>query len=157
MVENKEQFGYYGLDVKGICVHNTGNTLSAGENYALMCNTKTSQGTHFFIDEHNVVQAMPLDWCVYHTGMANDWACKHTIAIEICRSQSQLETYKLAEENAVKYIKGLMREYGLDTKDIYFHIDFNQRTYCPHRILQDDGSKAVWKERYFNGTLWNGR
>lgn len=148
MVTNKEQFGYEGLEVKGITIHNTGNTLSAEENLNLMATTKTSQGTHYFIDEHSIVQAMPTDWCVYHTGMGNDWACQHTIAIEICRSQSQAETYRLAEENAVKFVKSMLKKYKLTKDDIYFHIDFNQRTYCPHRIL-DNGSKAEWKERYF--------
>lgn len=149
MVKNKEQFGYKGLDVKGICVHNTGNEWTAGENYAYMESTKTSQGTHYFVDEHGTIQAMPLDWCVYHTGMGNDWACKHTIAIEICRSQSQIQTYTLAEERAVKLIKSLLKKYNLTPDDIYFHRDFNQRTYCPHRIFEQYGSKEEWKARYF--------
>ena len=147
MVSNKEQFGYEGLEVKGITIHNTGNTWSAAENYAYMCNSKTSQGTHYFVDEHGYIQAMPQTWCVYHTGMANDWACKHTIAIEICRSQSSLDVYTAAEEKAAELIKKLMKKYKLTKDDIYFHIDFNQRTYCPHRILQN-GTKAEWKERY---------
>lgn len=149
MVSNKEQFGYEGLDVKGICVHNTGNAWSASENYQFMENTKTSQGAHYFVDEHGYIQAMPLDWCVYHTGMANDWGVQHTIAIEICRSQSQLQTYLNAEQNAVKLVKKLMKKYGLTGDDIYFHRDFNPRTYCPHKIYEVYGTKAVWKERYF--------
>ena len=149
MVTNKEQFGYLGLTIKGITIHNTGNELSALENHYLMENTKTSQGTHFFVDEDGEVQAMPLEWCVYHTGMANDWACKHTIAIEICRSQSSAELYLNAEEKAVILIKSLMEEYDLSVDDIYFHHDFNQRAYCPHRIFELYGNKTVWKERYF--------
>ena len=149
MIENKEQFGIPGLEVKGITVHNTNNALSALENYAWVEQTKTSQGCHYFVDEYNVVQVMPLDWCVYHTGMGIDWACKHTIAIEICRSQSSEELYLKAEKKAVGLIKSLMEQYNLTDKDIYFHQDFRQQTYCPHRILDKYGSKKKWKERYF--------
>lgn len=144
MIENKEQFGIPGLTVRGITVHNTGNNLSAMENYDIMESTKTSAGTHFFVDENEVIQAMPLDWCVFHTGMGVDWACRNTIAIEICRSQSDRRVYKAAEERAVLLIKRLMEEYHLTNKDIYFHNDFNRRTYCPHRILTEWGTKKNW-------------
>lgn len=149
MVTNKEQFGYRGLKVRGITVHNTGNTLSADENHALMQNSTDSRGCHFFIDEKKVVQAMPLNWCVYHTGMGKDWACKHTIAIEICRSQSDVELYSRAEQKAVEWIKYLMERYKLTTSDIYFHNDFRNTTYCPHRIFDTDGNKKAWIERCF--------
>lgn len=149
MIDNKEQFGFPGLDVQGITVHNTGNALSAVENYAWMEQTKTSQGCHFFVDEYNVIQAMPTSWCVWHTGKANDWACKHTIAIEICRSRSDEELYLKAEKRAVALIETLMTEYNLTPSEIYFHQDFNKTTYCPHRILDKYGSKKNWKARYF--------
>ena len=149
MIENKEQFGYPGLEVKGITIHNTGNALSAEECYSIMENSTDSRGTHYFVDEYEVIQAMPEDWCVYHTGMAKDWACKHTIAIEICRSQSDLQTYLKAERKAVRLIKKLLKKYNLTTKDIYFHKDFNSKTYCPHRIFEEYTTKKDWKARYF--------
>ena len=146
MLPNKEQFGHEGLDVKGITIHNTGNKLSARENYDWMASTKLNTGTHYFVDEKETIQALPLDWCVYHTGKGNDWACQHTIAIEICRSQSDEKTYAAAEKKAVALIKKLMKEYELTSDDIYFHHDFNRRAYCPHRILRNE-TKAEWKAR----------
>lgn len=148
MVDNKEQFGFRGISIKGICVHNTGNALSAQENYDLMATSKDNRGCHFFIDESEVIQAMPLNYCVYHTGMGIDWACKHTLAIEIARSQASDDLYAQAESNAVEYIKYLMDRYELTTDDIYFHHDFNQQTYCPHRIM-DNETKQEWIERCF--------
>lgn len=149
MVTNKEQFGFQGLKVRGITVHNTGNSLSARDNYESMQHSNDSGGCHFFADEREVVQAMPLEWSVYHTGMGKDWACKYTIAIEICRSQSDLQTYLTAEKKAVELIKQLMQEYKLTTSDIYFHNDFRSQTYCPHRIFVIDGNKETWIERNF--------
>ena len=118
MIENKEQFGIPGLTIRGITVHNTGNDLSAYENYEWMETTKTSAGTHFFVDETEVIQAMPLDWCVFHTGMGVDWACRNTIAIEICRSQSDRKVYRDAEDRAILLIKDLMEAFNLTNKDI---------------------------------------
>lgn len=144
MITNKEQFGIPGLVIRGITVHNTGNRWNALENMDWMETTMSSAGTHFFVDDKEIIQAMPLDWCVFHTGMGVDWACKYTIAIEICQSQSEMRIYRKAEERAVNLMKDLMEEYHLTTKDIYFHNDFNRHTYCPHRILEQWGSKKQW-------------
>ena len=146
MLKNKEQFGHAGLEVLGITVHNTGNKYSARENYDWMTGTIYSTGCHYFVDENEVIEALPLDWCCYHTGKGDDWACQHTIAIEICRSQSDDQTYDAAEKRAVKLIKKLMKQYKLTADDVYFHNDFNRRAYCPHRILSRE-KKAAWKER----------
>ena len=146
MLKNKEQFGHAGLEVKGITIHNTGNTASARENYDWIEQTRMSTGTHYFVDEKETIEVLPLDWCCYHTGKGDDWACQHTIAIEICRSQNDAETYAAAEKRAVALIKKLMKQFKLTSDDIYFHNDFNRRAYCPHRILREM-TKAEWKAR----------
>lgn len=149
MVTNKEQFGFEGLDVQGITIHNTGNEFSAQENYDMCSKSKGNKATHYFIDENKTIEFMPLDWCVYHTGMAIDWACKHTIAIEICNSLNEEEKYLQAEKRAVRLIKKLMKDYNLTTSDIYFHKDFNTKTYCPDRLLEIYGNKKEFIRRYF--------
>lgn len=148
MIKNKEQFGFRGIKIRGICIHNTGNALTAQENYDIMASSSGNAGCHFFVDENKVIQAMPLNYCVYHTGMGKDWACRHCLAIEICRSRSSAELYAAAEANAVEFVKGLMERYSLSNEDLYFHIDFNERTYCPHRIL-DNETKQEWIGRNF--------
>ena len=45
-------------------------------------------------------------------------------------------------------IKTLLDKYNLTTKDIYFHNDFNTRTYCPHKILDYYGNKKNFIEKY---------
>lgn len=149
MVENKEQFGIYGLNPKGITIHNTGNDFSAQENHDILEHSVLSKACHFFIDENEIVQFMPIDWCVYHTGMAMDWACKNTIAIEICRSTCELDLYLQAEERAVDLMHTLMNEYNIPVKKIYFHKDWKKTTYCPHRILDVYGDKKSFLGRYF--------
>lgn len=147
MIPNKEQFGELGIDVKGICIHNTGNVLSARKNYEYMEKTKLNLGTHYFVDDKEIIQAMPTNWKVWHTGKGRDWGNLHCIAIEICKSQTK--DYLKAQERAIDLIEELMNEFNLTESDIYFHQDFNQQKYCPHKILDLYGNKKNFIKEVF--------
>ena len=56
MLQNKEQFGHDGLEVRGITIHNTGNKASAAENYDWISHTNYSTGCHYFVDENEVIE-----------------------------------------------------------------------------------------------------
>lgn len=151
MIEEK-RFNQYVIDdmddVRGITIHNTNNRKSARENAEIMENTRLNISTHFFVDENEVIQMIPTNKAVAHTGKAYDFGNLHTIAIEICRSQSDLESYIQAESNAIVLIKELMNKYNLKSRNIYFHNDFDKTKFCPHRILQFYGNKTNFiKER----------
>lgn len=124
--------------IRGITIHNTGNGYSAYE----LCNMVQRNLCHFLVDENEVIQTTPVGEMAMHTGKGYDFGNMYTIAIEICRSTTDL--YPLAEARAIELVKGLMKMYDLEPKDIYFHIDFDPNTYCPHRILTDYGSKEKW-------------
>ena len=132
--------------VKGITIHNTNNDKSAKENYEMLLKAQKVNLCHYLVDEEEVINTFPSNQEASHTGRGYDFGNKYTIAIEICRSQSKKDVYLKAEAKAVELIKQLMKEYKLETKDLYFHKDFNN-TYCPHRIL--DIYKT--KERFING------
>ena len=151
MIANLEQFGEYGLKVKGICIHNTGNSWSAKDNFEYMKSTKLNLGTHYFVDDEEIIQAMPLDWMVWHTGKGRDWGNKHCIAIEICKSQTA--DYLKCQEKAVELIKDLINKFNLTVDDLYFHQDFNNQTYCPHRILDTYKSKKNFKKEVFKCSM----
>lgn len=144
MISKLEQYGYEGLEVKGITIHNSGLRESAKEIFDLLETTTTSGGCHFLVDESEVIEVMPLSWCAYHTGKAKDWGNDFTIAIEICRSQESEELYFNAQKRAVRLIKKLKKQYNLTNDDIYFHNDFNRKTYCPHKILDYYGNKKTF-------------
>lgn len=145
-----EQIGFKGLDVKGITIHNTGNKLSAKEIYDYIETSGTNHGCHYLVDEKETIQVLPLDYCTYHTGKGLDFGNTNTIAIEICRSQSDIETYLKAQKRAIELIKDLMSKYGLTNDQVFFHNSFNERTYCPHRILD------IYKSRkeFIDKELW---
>ena len=140
--ENKyAQFGFPREQILGITIHETGNTeMSARDLFDWMANeSRTNQGTHYFVDSEETVEVMPLNYGVYHTGKGMDWGNKYTIAIEICSSFSD-EKYQQAQDRAVQLIKQLQNTYHIPNDMVFFHNDFNERVYCPKTILNRYGT-----------------
>lgn len=136
-------------DIKGITIHETNNyEMNAQELCEWLENiNKTSQGVHYLVDSEQIVQVMPDDWAVYHTGKGRDWGNRYTIAIEICSSLSD-EVYKKAEDRAISLIYSLQKKYHIPMNMIFFHNDFDNRVHCPNRILNEYGtSKRFTYER----------
>lgn len=146
------QYGYESGNLKktSITIHNTNNyEMSAREIFNFMDKeNKTSQGTHFLVDDKEIIEVMPLDWCVYHTGKGNDNACKHSIAIEICSNNND-ELYLKGQDKAIELIKSIMNEYNISKDCIFFHQDFNNQFYCPATILNLYGNKENFIEKFF--------
>ena len=139
------QYGEQGLVIKGIVIHNTNSPKSARDLFEwLSTDNTTSQGCHFLIDETETIEVMPLNWKTWSTGKGNDYAFNYCIAVEICDHGGED-----AEKRAVRKIKALMKKYSLTVNELYFHIEFNERTYCPHLILEKYRNKANFIRRYF--------
>lgn len=122
--------------VKGITIHNTNNELSARENYEMLLKKQKLNLCHYLVDEIEVINNYSEENEASHTGKGYDFGNRYTLAIEICRSQDNEELYLKAQDNAIKLIKELMKKYNLTKDDLYFHIDFNPQSRCPHRILE---------------------
>ena len=123
-------------DILGITIHETNNQdMNARQLHDFLDNeNKTSQGCHYIVDSNEIVQVMPDNWAVYHTGKGVDWGCKYTIAIEICSSIND-DTYNKAEDRAISLIYNIQKKYHIPNDMIFFHQDFNERTYCPKTII----------------------
>lgn len=132
--------------IKGITIHNTGNSLTAEELENIMATTSQHFATHYFIDDKEIRQVMPLEYAVWHTGKGYDLGNMRTISIEICKSTSDIETYMKAQTRAIELVKELMNKYNLSKDYIFFHSDFDN-TYCPHRILEIYKNKKLFIEK----------
>lgn len=135
--------------VKGITIHNTGSELSAKEIYKLLQDDMTLNICHYLVDEKEVINVLSEDKEAHHTGRGYDYGNRFTLAIEICRSTCEDELYARAEKNAVKLIKKLMKKYKLSKDDLYFHMDFNVNTRCPHKILEKYETKERFIDEFF--------
>lgn len=134
---------------KGITIHNTGNTMSAKENYDYLAKNDSLYLCHYLVDEKRTINTWPEEEPSYHTGKGYDYGNLYTISVEICRSPCEEALYLKAEKRAISLIKKLMKKYGLTTNDIYFHKDFNKRANCPHRIFEIYKTKQKFIERWF--------
>lgn len=139
MIDEKKwsQYGEDGLEIKGITIHNTNSLLTSKQLQDSLNKDYTDQNCyHFVVDKDETIQLMPLNWKVFSTNKGKDSSFKYTISIVIANSLDDESNYMLAQNRAVILIKNLMEQYNLNYKSIYFHNDFENQIYCPHRILQ---------------------
>lgn len=137
------------LKVKGITIHNTGDSLSAKAKYEQLSTIKKPNLCHYLVDEKDVINTWPETEQASHTGKGYDLGNMNTIAIEICRSTSAENIYFKAQKNAVNLINKLLAKYNLGLNDIYFHVDFNPNYRCPHRILDIYTTKEQFINKLF--------
>lgn len=137
--ENK--FAQYGFqrpvsDILGLTIHNTNNYEMTARDLFNWLNGdyKGDNGCHYLVDNKETIEVMPHDWAVYHTGKGLDYGNKYTIAIEICSNLND-QLYLEGQDRAIELIKQLMEEYNISIDNIFYHIDFNARAYCPATIL----------------------
>ena len=142
--ENK--FAQYGFpreesDIKGITIHETGNiNMNAQEVQDYLNNEcRTNAGYHYVVDKNEIVQLMPDDWAVYHTGKGKDFGCRYTIAVSICSSLND-EDYNQAQNRAISLIWNLQSKYHIGNDMVFFHQDFDQKAFCPKTILTRYGT-----------------
>lgn len=136
------------MEVKGITIHNTGSSKSAEELFEELKTDKQLNLCHYLVDEKKTIQTLDENIEASHTGKGYDFGNRFTLAIEICRSQNDTQLYLKAQDRAIKLIKKLMKKYNLTRNSIYFHIDFNQKTRCPHKILELYKTKEVFLNEF---------
>ncbi len=128
--------------IDGITIHNTNTDLTVDECYQYLLDSTSSNGTHYLVDYEKIIECIPLDRAVFHTGKGYDYGNLQTIAIEIV-SNINNEKYKQGQDRAVQLIKELMEEYNLTEHNLYFHNDF-ENVYCPSDILTLYGDKKTF-------------
>ena len=128
-------------DIKGITIHESfAVNKTAAELFSFYDDiSKENSGVHYVVDASEVIQIMPDDWSVYHTGKGKDFGNLYTIAIEICSNLNN-DLYEAAVDNAVSLIKSLEAQYYLTNERIYFHKDFNNKIYCPKSLIDEYGT-----------------
>ncbi len=120
----------------GVTVHNTANIRPTADAMAHAKNLQRIEiadkgyiGVHFFIDEKQIVQSIPLNMVTWHAGDGVDGTGNlKTISIEICEN-GDLEK---ATKNAMVLVASLINTYP--NLKIYKHQDWSGK-YCPRRIL----------------------
>jgi N-acetylmuramoyl-L-alanine amidase CwlA len=138
-----------GMTPIGITVHNTYNSAPAINEAKNQFNNNTKKGSsgvavHFYVDEDNIYQLLPLDIHGWHAGDgAKGTGNRKTIAIEICRSTDYSDDkYARAEQLTIKLLDKLLKDFNFTTKDIYQHKHWSGKK-CPHRLIE--GNPINWE------------
>jgi N-acetylmuramoyl-L-alanine amidase CwlA/peptidoglycan hydrolase-like protein with peptidoglycan-binding domain len=136
------------MNPKYIIVHNTGNAAaSAGdEAHAVYLQNlekadKEYVSWHVTVDCDSATQHLPFNEMGYHAGDgAEGDGNQNGIGIEIAENKD----YPAAEENGIKIICHLMKEFGITIDRVWPHRKFaRNKKLCPHLILK---SQATWEK-----------
>ena len=159
MIDSKK-FNQYGFkrdlsDVKGICIHNTTNYLDDVEKYIADLNAgkRDLVACHYVVNQNGVSDVLPIDYGVYHTGKLLGYGDRYTICVLICSNLNN-DLYLQGQDKAIELIKELMGTYNITKDELYFHIDFNSKFYCPANILNLYGNKKNFLDKFFGGQEW---
>lgn len=141
----------YFMSPKSIAIHNTGNAGKGADaeahNRLLKNEVKNPNARyasyHFVVDEHRIIQNLPLDESAWHTGdgVGIHSGNRTAIGIEICENSDG--NYKKAEANAVKLVAYLMKLFGFGINLIKPHQAYSGK-YCPHIILDRKGGFSTF-------------
>ena len=145
-------------NIKYIVIHytaNDGDTDEGNGNY--FANNTVYKSAHYFVDGDSITQTVPDNYIAFSVG-GNKYAdCNKTgggkhygqctnansISIELCDEvkNGQYDFSKATIENAVEYVKILMKKYNIDIKHVIRHFDVTGKP-CPAPYV--DNSK--WQE-----------
>lgn len=140
--DNRVPVGY---DMKGnrigITVHNTPRlskvAKTQAEQYARATYNNNMDGVivHFYVDEVEAWQLLPLDISGFHAADGNGPGNRRTIAVECIMDGSGSEADKKSEENCAKLVAGLLKMFDFEIGDMYTHNHWYPEKYCPAYIL----------------------
>ena len=122
------------LPLIGVTVHNTNDINEARqttdpEQYvrATLNDRMGTVRVHFYVDDDEIWQMLPLDWQSWHAGQAgkgdrNGSAAGNgqTISIECIMDGSRSEKDKRAEDNCARLVAWLLKQHGMNTKENLF-------------------------------------
>ena len=124
----------YSMTPTRLVVHNTANDASAMSEISYMLGNKKEVSFHFAVDDYRIVQGIETNRNAWHAGDGHGKGNMEGIAIEICYSKSGGDRFIKAEQNAAKFIAGLLKERGWGIDKVTKHQDYSGK-YCPHRTL----------------------
>ena len=124
---------------KGIIIHNTANTsktANAQSHADLLDNPNSTRQTswHFTVDDHQVIQSLPLNEVGYHAGDGLSMGNGDMIGIEICENEGG--NFEQAVLNTARLVAYLLEDLDLTIDDVYTHQDFSGK-YCPRKMFDN--------------------
>jgi len=130
-----------------ITIHNTSNNDygADAEMHSIYLHGATEEefvSWHFTVDNHEIIQHLPLDEIGYHAGDGeNGTGNLASIAIEICENVDG--NYAQAEKNAAKLVAELLYEMNMDISQVVPHKHWSGKE-CPENMLYKTDGSMGW-------------
>ncbi len=127
------------MKVQYVTIHDTANTAPAKNEIQYMITNSKPTSFHFAVDEHEVIQGLPLNRNSWSAGDGvNGEGNRKSISIEICRPKNpNRDLYNQSEENAVYLAARLLHKYNLGINNLKKHQDWSGKK-CPNIILSEN-------------------
>lgn len=120
-----------------ITIHNTANQnegAGAQRHADLQSNPSNNRQSswHFTVDDHEIIQSVPINEVAYHAGDGLSAGNGDSIAIEICENVDG--DFDMALHNTAKLVANLLIDLNLTINDVKMHRDWSGKN-CPAVII----------------------
>lgn len=152
-----------GQNIDYIVLHYVGAVSTAKNNAEYLHRDKNlGWSAHFFTDEHDCYQSVPLSESAGHCGVdysngkAPFWGkCrnKNSIGIEMCCKKTAAGEWYIEPktvDNTVELVKWLMAKYNIDIDHVVRHHDVCWKR-CPEPWVRDPAQWEAFKKRLMKG------
>lgn len=142
--------GNYGGTLKNvqyIVVHWTSNQGDTAKNNAdYFAREVVKASAHYFVDENEVWNSVPLDRQAWHVG-AKSYVhpyCRNlnSIGVEMCLTGKGMTIRRGTIERAVKLVRELMQKYDVPIENVIRHYDVTGK-YCPGPFVEQP---SLWED-----------
>lgn len=137
------------VQVDWIVVHytsNHGDTAKNNADYFAREKLSSPASAHFFVDESEVWNSVPIYRIAYHCGAKTykHPACRNTnsIGVEVCMLDKHAVIRKDAIRHAAELVRELMTKYDIDADHVVRHYDVTGKD-CPAPMVQNP---ALWEQ-----------
>ena len=148
---NHKNFGGARNAVRFIVVHYTANKGDTAKNNAdYFAREKVGASAHFFVDETEVWESVPVTECAWHCGAKtyrhSECRNANSIGVEICMNDRAGKIRQGSIDHAAKLVRMLMKEYQIPPDRVLRHFDVTGKR-CPAPMVDNPDLWRAFKNK----------
>ena len=138
-------------EAKYIVVHYTSNKGDTAKNNAdYFAREKVGASAHFFVDETEVWESVPVTECAWHCGAKtyrhSECRNANSIGVEICMHDKAGKIRQGSIDHAAKLVRMLMKEYQIPPDRVLRHFDVTGKR-CPAPMVDNPDLWRAFKNK----------
>ena len=138
-------------ETKYIVVHYTSNKGDTAKNNAdYFAREKVGASAHFFVDETEIWESVPVTECAWHCGAKtyrhSECRNANSIGVEICMNDRAGKIRQGSIDHAAKLVRMLMKEYQIPPDRVLRHFDVTGKR-CPAPMVDNPDLWRAFKNQ----------